>query len=72
MFPMQSQINYDSLNATYLPFKFDIFLEDVDSLAALHIELEFDSNIFSIEQDSILKVNYLAIALIRSSYSIMT
>ena len=55
MFPMQSQINYDSLNATYLPFKFDIFLEDVDSLAALHIELEFDSNIFSIEQDSILK-----------------
>ena len=53
IFPMQNQLSLDSLNGGYENHTFDIRLEEVDSLASFYIELEFDPNVFHLDQDSI-------------------
>ena len=53
IFPLQKQLSVDSLNGVYPNHSFDVFLENVDSLASFYIECEFDPEVFDFNRDLI-------------------
>ncbi|MFL2997241.1 MAG: hypothetical protein ACJZ1Q_00660 [Candidatus Neomarinimicrobiota bacterium] len=53
IFPLQKQLSGDSLNEVYPNHSFDVFLENVDSLASFYIECEFDPEVFDFNRDLI-------------------
>ena len=53
IFPLQKQLSGDSLNGVYPNHSFDVFLENVDSLASFYIECEFDPVVFDFNRDLI-------------------
>ena len=53
LYPLQKQLLGDSLNGAYPNHSFDVFLEDVDSLASFYIELEFDTDVFDFNRELI-------------------